>query len=323
VRPNASRWLLAIALAAALGLVVPALAAAADTSVLDVPASAQPAAPAGEVTPTAETTTEPAAPAADPTGAAGDEITAPADGGSAEAPAPPPSATPVADSAPIPGVEATPTAASAPSAGTTAGPATPLPVTPDAPSGSPTTWTPEALAPAVPADRLAAVSAPSVSVAPTAPDDPGTAAAAAGPVKAVEKATTQTLPDLVSAILHLPDMPGAAIDVAGVADVSGGDRDNGLTALGGSEATVVDLGAPRLVAPPGAAPAGSSLLSVLAGYVLPGVSGPPASTLVLFIVVGLILGVSYAACPQLSERLAPGNLLGASTGHRLAVRRPG
>ena len=85
----------------------------------------------------------------------------------------------------------------------------------------------------------------------------------------------------------------------------------------------MDLGAPRLVAPPGAAPAGSSLLSVLAGYVLPGVSGPPASTLVLFIVVGLILGVSYAACPQLSERLAPGNLLGASTGHRLAVRRPG
>ena len=62
---------------------------------------------------------------------------------------------------------------------------------------------------------------------------------------------------------------------------------------------------------------------MLAGYVLPGGSGAPPSTLVLFIVLGLILGVTYAACSQLTERLSLGGLLGASTGHRLAVRRPG
>ena len=71
------------------------------------------------------------------------------------------------------------------------------------------------------------------------------------------------------------------------------------------------------------APAGSSLLAVLAGYVLPGGGGAPASTLVLFIVLGLILGIGYAARPQISERVALGRLLGAATGHGLAVCRPG
>ena len=62
---------------------------------------------------------------------------------------------------------------------------------------------------------------------------------------------------------------------------------------------------------------------MLAGYVLPGSSGPPASTLVLLIVIGLILGVGYAARPQLTEAVASADLLGASSGHGLAVRRPG
>ena len=78
----------------------------------------------------------------------------------------------------------------------------------------------------------------------------------------------------------------------------------------------------RVVAPAGSPAAGSSLLAVLASYVLPG-GGAPSSTLVLFIVLGLVLGVSYAACPTLSERLASSGLLGASVGHRLAVCRPG
>ncbi len=90
-----------------------------------------------------------------------------------------------------------------------------------------------------------------------------------------------------------------------------------------AEGATVDLTAPQLVAPVGAAPAGSSLLAVLAGYVLPGTSGPPASTLVLLIVIGLILGVGYAARPQLSEAVVSINLLGASSGHGMAVRRPG
>ena len=41
------------------------------------------------------------------------------------------------------------------------------------------------------------------------------------------------------------------------------------------------------------------------------------------IVIGLILGVGYAARPELTEALASTNLLGASSGHGMAVRRPG
>ena len=81
--------------------------------------------------------------------------------------------------------------------------------------------------------------------------------------------------------------------------------------------------APSFVAPIGAAPSGSSLLAVLAGYVLPGSGGAPASTIILLIVLGTILGVTYGAFPQMTERLAAGRLLGASAGHALAVRRPG
>ena len=42
-----------------------------------------------------------------------------------------------------------------------------------------------------------------------------------------------------------------------------------------------------------------------------------------WIVLGTILGVTYGAFPQMTERLAAGRLLGASAGHALAVRRPG
>lgn len=55
---------------------------------------------------------------------------------------------------------------------------------------------------------------------------------------------------------------------------------------------------------------------------LPG-GGAPASTLVLFIVVGLILGIGLAGAPRGFERLALSRLLGASDGHSLAVPRPG
>ena len=68
---------------------------------------------------------------------------------------------------------------------------------------------------------------------------------------------------------------------------------------------------------------GSSLLAALAGYVLPGVAGPPATSIIMFILVGLIVGLARAPRPQLSERLHLGGLLGARSGHGLAVRRPG
>ncbi len=76
-------------------------------------------------------------------------------------------------------------------------------------------------------------------------------------------------------------------------------------------------------APIGTVGSGSSLLAVLAGYVLPGVGGPPASTLIMFVLVGLIVAIARAPRPQLSERLHLGALLGAASGHGLAVCRPG
>jgi hypothetical protein len=75
--------------------------------------------------------------------------------------------------------------------------------------------------------------------------------------------------------------------------------------------------------PFGSVSSGSSLLAVLAGYVLPGVGGPPASTIVMFILVGLIVAIARAPRPQLSERAHDGALLGAARGHGLVVCRPG
>jgi hypothetical protein len=75
--------------------------------------------------------------------------------------------------------------------------------------------------------------------------------------------------------------------------------------------------------PFGSVTSGSSLLAVLAGYVLPGVGGPPASTIVMFILVGLIVAIARAPRPQLSERAHDGALLGAARGHGLVVCRPG
>ena len=83
------------------------------------------------------------------------------------------------------------------------------------------------------------------------------------------------------------------------------------------------LFAETAVAAVGGIRSGSSLLSVLAGYVLPGVGGPPATTIVMFMLVGLIVGLARAPRPQLSERLHLGGLLGARPGHGLAVCRPG
>ncbi len=62
---------------------------------------------------------------------------------------------------------------------------------------------------------------------------------------------------------------------------------------------------------------------MLAGYVLPGVAGPPATSIIMFILVGLVVGMARAPRPQLSERLHLGGLLGARSGHGLAVCRPG
>jgi hypothetical protein len=313
MRSIAPRWLVAVAIAGAATLLLPALAAG-QAAVSETPVAEQPTAPPGEVTPTpvepvAETPATP--PAEGP--AAGDEVTAPVDELPGEAPAPPPAQTPEG-AAPSPGTEATPTPTPVPGDVTELPTAGTLPHTPDLPVP----------APMPPGERLAAaVAAPALSIAPAAPDAPVAAAPMAVPstpdapaaakAAATPKASelflttslgsVDTTPELTVAEASAPPPPGPGDDFV-------------------PDGPSVDI-APTFVAPIGAAPSGSSLLAVLAGYVLPGGGGAPASTIVLLIVLGLILGVTYGAFPQMTERLAAGRLLGASAGHGLAVRRPG
>ena len=74
--------------------------------------------------------------------------------------------------------------------------------------------------------------------------------------------------------------------------------------------------------PIGTVSSGSSLLAVLAGYVLPGSSAPP-TTLMLLMLVGMLSLALFAPRPRLSERVVALGLLGARSGHHEAVRRPG
>lgn len=172
--------------------------------------------------------------------------------------------------------------------------------------------------------------APTPSVAASSLGLPGAPALSLGP-------PPPAFGDAVLAALGDPRAPGAARDagsqVSAMIGVSGpqiGSADT--TGVGASTTEAVlkvaddaraEIVVSSIQAPIGAAPSGSSLLAVLAGYVLPGGGGAPASTIVLLIVLGLILGVTYGAFPQMTERLAAGRLLGASAGHGLAVRRPG
>jgi hypothetical protein len=93
--------------------------------------------------------------------------------------------------------------------------------------------------------------------------------------------------------------------------------------IGLGDEVVSTLFGESVVAPIGTITSGSSLLAVLAGYVLPGVGGPPATTLIMFVLVGLLVAIARAPRPQLSERLWSGSLMGAASGHGLAVCRPG
>ena len=80
----------------------------------------------------------------------------------------------------------------------------------------------------------------------------------------------------------------------------------------------------HLEAQGGPAPAGSSLLAVLASYVLPGSGSLPLqSTLFLFVQLAVILAFALAPRPGAGERLVLWGLLRSQAGHRLAVRRPG
>ncbi len=331
------RWLLATSLVAGACILVPSLAVAAEPAVAEQTPPTQVATPANEATPVAGTETAPQ------TGVPG---AAPAEGTTTgvETPAAPPAdlagltaaAAPAAEAAPVPANEAVPAPESAPTpapapalAAATPQVATPLPVTPDPPKAD-VPPPPARLSPAV-------VTAPPVVVPPPAPDRPSAVVAARpdspAPVVAPSKVAKKKAP---------PAAPGVTL----------ADFTNSLRMTASAERTLVAtpssevasnvapqtaeqpaqpeylLTTPTLIeatsaAPLNVAPSGSSLLAVLASYALPGGSGPPASTLVLFIVIGLILLVAAAPRPGLSERVVASGLLGASSGHRLAVRRPG
>jgi hypothetical protein len=99
------------------------------------------------------------------------------------------------------------------------------------------------------------------------------------------------------------------------------DEGAGPSAFGAGDVTpfVVYVNAPF-----GSAPAGSSLLAVLASYVLPGGGPLPASTtLLLLLQLAVILAALVAPRPRLFERVVASGLMGHRPGHRLAVCRPG
>jgi hypothetical protein len=77
-----------------------------------------------------------------------------------------------------------------------------------------------------------------------------------------------------------------------------------------------------IAAPAGAASAGSSLLAVLASYVIPG-SGLPSTTLLLFIQLAVILAAFYAPRSGIGERIHALGRLGPRLGYRTVLARPG
>jgi len=295
-------------------LALPGLATA-DPAVAEAPVAA--VTPTVEAAP-ADTADQPAPPADEATPPAADQPAEPAapvtDDGAGAAPAPPPSETtpitePVSDgSTPAPQpVEVAPT----PSTGSA------LPAQPDAPT--------------VPADARPTTA---VLAATTwdAPDAPQTVTLPSGPEATVGPVVAATEPDPapVTADPSRAVPPPAAPDLSVFAFDASGPIAQPITTprqaapMGFTQTAEPPEGLPvaELVAPQNAAP-GSSLLAVLASYILPG-SGPvPPSAMMMLVLLGLVLAAVFAPRPAGSERIWLSGLLGPSTGHGLAVRRPG
>lgn len=302
-------------------LVLPGLATAApavaDPTLVEQPSAA--ATPASEATPVDATAPvqeeappaeeQPAQPAP-----SGDGTTPATDDGAGSAPAPPPSeSTPIA--APTDGSTPAPQpveAAPAPSTGSA------LPVQPDAP--------------VVPADqRPAAALAASTWDAATTPTQ--AVSLPEGPESQMAPAVAATAPDPApapAAERSGPPAPPAARDLTDFTFDASGPIAQPITAPRQAapvpfahEVQPPDNLTVELVAPQGAAPGGSSLLAVLASYILPG-SGPvPPSALMMLVLLGLILAAVFAPRPAGSERIWLSGLLGPTAGHGLAVPRPG
>jgi hypothetical protein len=92
----------------------------------------------------------------------------------------------------------------------------------------------------------------------------------------------------------------------------------------GPAGTDADGGNPfdTIAAPGGPAPAGSSLLAVLASYVIPG-GGVPTATFLLLVQLAVILAAFYAPRSGLGERIHALGRLGPRLGYRTVLARPG
>ncbi len=337
-------WLRALVIGIMLALAIPAFAAGVESTEGSTATADPPAAQTQEPAQTAGTT-EPTAP--EPTAAPADEST-PAATTTEPAPAPPP--TPTTEPAPPPSsgtAPVTPTSPVVEEAPLLVLPITPplaellpvvapllpeltptLPTIPDVPRDRPATVpvVPDVVSPAtdtvdksmalavappasprvidpVPALTLGGPTKP-VLITPAVPPDPG------GPLadKTIQRAG---FADPIS--LELPD-PGAAAPTP---------RDEGAAGFGAADQSASPFQV-HLEAQGGPAPVGSSLLAVLASYVLPGGGSLPLqSTLFLFVQLAVILAFALAPRPGSGERLVLWGLLRSQAGHRLAVRRPG
>lgn len=280
----------------------PTAAATPTTEATPVDTTGQTAPPA-EATPPAEQQPAPS----------GDGTTPATDDGAGAAPAPPPSeSTPVTaptsdGSTPAPQpVETAPPpstgSASAARPGPTAVPEDPRPAVALSASAwtAPTPSTPTATPPTSPESQVAP------AVAAVAPDPAPAADRPDPPAPPATRELTHFTFDASGPIAQAITAPRPAAPVSFTHEVQ---PPQNMTV--------------ELVAPQSAAPGGSSLLAVLASYILPG-SGPvPPSALMMLVLLGLILAAVYAPRPGLSERIRLSGLLGPRTGHGLAVPRPG
>jgi hypothetical protein len=200
-----------------------------------------------------------------------------------------------------------------------------LPVTPDAPvlvtpvkppllpdKPAAVTLLPDAALPGPP-DRVAA----------TAPDPPAAAVAAAALQAAAPQAAPPAGPPLTGALASAA--LGALEEAAPAAPAAAPAQATPPADLAGLTPAESHPFAPRLSAPAGPAPAGSSLLAVLASYVLPGGGPVPASTTLLLLIQLAVILAALASGPRpwRTEALVAHGLVAARPGCSLALSRPG
>jgi len=302
--------LVAIALGLLALLVVPAMASAQTAAPAASPAAQEESPTAGEPAGAEE---QGAATEADSTGTPSDEAAEPAPPPAATEPEPSPAPAPAPAGDPQPTAPLTaggPDAAATPSSETAPETSQPivLPAVPNLPDSTRATAPDrfEAALPAAPATPALAPVAP-----PTSPPDAPAATGRGAADPAAARPPPQPRSRLVEALGGV-DRP--APDALAIG------REIGPGAAGAEPdgANPFDT----LAAPGGPAPAGSSLLAVLASYVLPG-SGLPSTTLLLFIQLAVILAAFYAPRSGLGERIHALSQLGPRLGYRTVLARPG